>query len=632
MPRIDSQSSVAPKREEQDSRRVLDQLNKQQISQQDQQKDAQKSDQKRVEQQRQDPQGTTTGKAPSVLLATIGQSVSGLSKKFSSEEKSKIADSVLESADIDKMLFGEQSSEDTVKLSKPNISQQQGKVVEKKHDDQAQKAAENPHQAAKDMPQVVSAQAEQLNKMKKHEKAKAQNEDVSKRSQEAERPETNAALTAQSGLAQADQMDKNRKTQSKKEFQAELKSDAKSFVSTFTQTMLGQAAGTQIELDQRRQALREKGVTQRQISEMESKVQHQVRERLEEGLKEVLIKSYLASPNSLEKFGADNQFHQFIGGSVFNKQLGRLYVGNYKGGVDGFLNSAKAEAAADVNVAIQESLDEAVMQGKMNKTTTNQTMQRIKDLQVLGRQMGFDFDAWAAKIEEKVINSGLAAVDLSKVNGQPQPEEDGKNSQDAEEDDYQPSEEADLKSELVAVFLEELMHGSPRVWLATQVKLFKLKKRIKVMGLPMGETLEKARTEAMAIAKLKSLDLIKECFFERATLVDFKGSTYKAIEKRLEMMKKVIKKVGQEVSELELDSMRDDANYQVFKITKNELIELEVQLKIEPNNIFLIRKHKQIMTILERLKKESKIMDEIGTKLLNQTVSFGREVSIKGDA
>ena len=77
----------------------------------------------------------------------------------------------------------------------------------------------------------------------------------------------------------------------------------------------------------------------------------------------------------------------------------------------------------------------------------------------------------------------------------------------------------------------------------------------------------------------------------------------------------------------ELKSLRDQVNRALFSITKEEYIRLEIKIDMEPNNRSLVTKRKTYLAILERLKEESKIAEDIRPKLF-QDMNFSSDTKV----
>jgi hypothetical protein len=72
---------------------------------------------------------------------------------------------------------------------------------------------------------------------------------------------------------------------------------------------------------------------------------------------------------------------------------------------------------------------------------------------------------------------------------------------------------------------------------------------------------------------------------------------------------------------------RDEINKSMFSVVKEEFLKVEVALEAAPRNPFLTKRRKGYLAILQRLKTESHIREDLRPKMF-PTLTFTSEMKI----
>lgn len=577
-----------------------------------------------------------SSKAPAKLgMGLIAQSWNKQSDamfKSSSNSMEKNINSAMES-ELASFLMGTETKEDSVQLSRDRLAEQQ-KEVKGKEERSARQPMQDPTAPAKTnvLGQAASAQ----------KKAK---------SEESEPAETKAgpSLTDQVDTQKADdnaRADKRHEAQRAETQQQAQNADrtptpsaqtrlvAQAFVQAFTKKALGDQKTDSHDVNEMRGQLLNSGFSEKQVNDLEARVLTNARRNIETQLKDHILKQMLSKEGTLEMIKHTKEANQFVANAVLkNQKLGGFDFGGLHGGMRGMGEEVKSEARAELRDFFTEEFRATIIRGATNPDAQSKALAQLMEMKEFAQKVGFNFAQWSSHLPEEKVHLGLVVKDWEGALERHGLDDDGESKKRKPKPvEPPPTEEEVLEETVTALYIRLNIDRSIRNRIQSFQDLSALKKKMKAKGMNVEAILAKAQNEAMAVSKLKLLELLKELYAQRATLVELTGPTYDGIEKQISNYQKSIRRLGHEISDLETKSMRDEANHQVFQVSKNELMELQIKLKIEPANIFLIRKRQQVIKNLERLKKESNITDELYYDLSEQKVDFGQNTSISRGA
>jgi len=186
----------------------------------------------------------------------------------------------------------------------------------------------------------------------------------------------------------------------------------------------------------------------------------------------------------------------------------------------------------------------------------------------------------------------------------------GEKQQQADHDSDEQSSDL-AEDQLRLLFMQKLLKTDIRSMIDTSFKIRRLKNGMKRLGIYREDLIKRLEAEGVGLARLKFLEMLKEGFEERATLAELKGPAYHLVENKLKAALTGLRKLHPPVPTREIEDIRTTVNKDVFSITKEEFLKLEVKIETDPENRFLIGQQKRILAILERLKTESPIIEEI---------------------
>ena len=539
-------------------------------------------------------------------------------------------------SDISAMLMGSENSEDSVELSRSRLESQQREVKSKEgrnpHENPMGDGAE--HQTATIAAKAAGPQKKNKSDQAEGEKSESKAGPTLLDQADAQHADDTARADKRHSETQRAEAQQSQGPDRTPQSSTETRMLAQGFVQAFTKKALGDQKTDSHDLNDMREKLISSGFSEKQVNDLEARVLSTTRRNIETHLKDHILKQMLSKEGSLEIIKHTKEANQFVANAVLkNNKLGGFDFGGRHGSMAGMGAEVRAEAKAELRDFFTEEFRSTVIKGSMGDEAHSKALAQLMEMKEFAQKVGFNFAKWSSHLPEEKVHLGLVVKDWEGALERHNLDKDGEGKkQKPKPVEPPPTEEEVLAETATALYIRLNIDRSIRNRLQSFQDLSALKKKMKAKGMNVDQILAKAQTEAMAVSKLKLLELLKELYAHRATLVELKGPTFDGIEKQVTNYHKSLRRLGHEVSELEIKSMQDEANLQVFQVSKNELMELQIKLKIEPANIFLMRKRQQVIKNLERLKKESNIPDDLYYDVSEHKVDFGQNTSISRGA
>ncbi len=168
-----------------------------------------------------------------------------------------------------------------------------------------------------------------------------------------------------------------------------------------------------------------------------------------------------------------------------------------------------------------------------------------------------------------------------------------------------------IEDQIRSLYMQKHIKTSIKQQLQIHFKLVTLLKR---NPLPPSRLAE-LEAEAKSIAKFKLTELLREAFEERATLPVLKGPPYQLVKDKFKTALSGLKKLGYRPLKRELNGLRDQVNKSMFPIIRDDYVKLELYIENMPKVSPDVKRQRQdYLTMLERLKAESNIIEDIRPK------------------
>jgi len=349
-------------------------------------------------------------------------------------------------------------------------------------------------------------------------------------------------------------------------------------------------------LQELKQKLKQQGLSEEKIAQLEAKVKNGSQINLDEAVKENIILQLLSSDSRLEKL-------------MHNRGLTAMLSRLEEEEISSVLGRAKEQAIDDIKGFVLEELENQLIKKTYLQDTDFKDVMKLLNL---ADKSGVDYKAWLEEVwPKKKEDHGLYLMDVPhSVTGLTvncSTDDPGQKQKHGYE--YEGSDEKEvLINRLRALYLQRSIKGDAWTNLETVFKMRKLKNGLFRLGIFTPELDEQIKHEAEVLAKMKTLEMLNEALLERATFYDLAGPAHELVEKKMKGLIKNLERLGMPLSNTEFIALRDKANYQIFELSKKEL-EVTRGRRKQKDSDKLAKKEKHLLKLLARLARESDITD-----------------------
>lgn len=354
---------------------------------------------------------------------------------------------------------------------------------------------------------------------------------------------------------------------------------------------------------QTRESLITKGFSPRQLTTLEGSVRQVIRQDLKRKLKDSFIK--LALSYDSKKLTQD----MMTNSQALNMVADQAGLKGLFGAGRESLKGVKDDAKTELDVVVTDELDKALMETKVQGGTAEDLVKAFNKFNDLADIARFDAGDYMKHLNQKLKDWGLTDFTRPDVLGvldtDMSSDSGGKNDQQQQET---PQSEIDiLEDDVRAVYVQRAIKGTVKSFITGSLSLRKLVRQMKEKGAFSEERLDDLRQEGESFARFRLFDLVKESLEERAALPQLKGPAFRLVQQKYKHAMKRLKVMGTPMAVAEVRAMRDQINTDMFAIIREEFLKVASRLETMKADIYLIRKHKELLGILKRLKKESKV-------------------------
>ena len=398
-------------------------------------------------------------------------------------------------------------------------------------------------------------------------------------------------------------------------FQFNLDSETRELMRHYTQ-LYGQVVSSRSgaaaeELDKLERKLKDKGFDNQQLMELKLSMKTSLRSEVLSQIKDAFLKKAVSLEMVVELGTAERGLSDLLGFIQESPELGGFDFGGYKTDLQGAVNYASEEVFREVRLALKDMLDQKMTERLISSETDPKAVRKeLQGLLEVGKRVGFNATDYMKSWFKEKNNQGLfvfqrpdLAVNIQ-TNLQQRREDDDSEPPGEETEEY-------LINRLRALYIRSALKNDWRTSLDTSLKIIKTKNKMIKLGIFSNDINDKVREESRLIAGLKIMEMLREAFMERATLYRLSGPAFKLNEAKITGLMRNAKKLGMELSEYEFKLIRDRANEAVFEAAKRELKLTKVAMSVKDTPLQRDKK-KKLIQLMERLKKESDIKDDLG--------------------
>lgn len=390
---------------------------------------------------------------------------------------------------------------------------------------------------------------------------------------------------------------------------------------------------TREKLEDAQKRLKERGFSEKEIISIERAAKRSYRADYVSDLKDSFTQ---------HMFSPKNSFQFIVTGKNLNNAFDEAIKGEKLSGISGDRQVVQEELSRITKASHEEIKDfvrDAVESKLMERHISEKNNRNeVKKLVELGQKVGFNFDNFLKTWEKKKFDLGLFIMEIDNAT---MAENAGQISigevsaggvSDKHGYEMTKDEEKELLiNKLRAEYLKRAITGDPFAVFNFAPKIRKLKNGLIKLGLE-AQDFGRIEKEAKALARYRTLEMLKGSFIERSTYYELSGPAYNLLKNKMKGMTSNLKNLDMDLTKDQLDMLRDDANRQMHD---HAIIELKSSLAILENhgNPSIEEKVPLLIKLIQRLREESGFTHGIGEDIDN--VIFRQQngqKSVKEDA
>ena len=488
----------------------------------------------------------------------------------------------------------ETSSKDSVKISAGLVSQKSDEIKKKQEQQKAKVLKETGKQQSaeeilmEDTAQVVQAYSDEAQKLMnaKQKKEKAGVEQKQAKVEGEVEGKTRDLVQKYCGLLAEDII---KSTPQKKE---EIRKLKKEFLS--------------------------KGFSKEKLANVETVLKQGLATELKQKVKDSFLKYALTYTSDKKMNAATNEFLKNYKSLNATMAMVEEMGGDMGKDAKTVLREEAKEVRREVGSLIKEEMEKGLVQKYLQGNPTNEELDVfLKKFADSVAFTGFNFEEFVTKWPSKAQELGLTFFQ--------NPESDtlglsagmagGGQKKDQKKEQENVGEEAEtlslLEDNLRGLLMKKYLNRDLKTRLVVEFKIRTLKNGLKKIGVYKEDLMKRLEEEGKAIAKFKFLKMLAEAFEEKATLVNVKTAAGKLVENKIKTVLRGLKSMGDPMDKLALKSMRNKINRDVFMVVREEFLQVDTQAEANPNRVDLAARRKELLSILERIKEESSIPEDI---------------------
>lgn len=383
---------------------------------------------------------------------------------------------------------------------------------------------------------------------------------------------------------------------------ARIHETMRQYVSAFSEDLIQQSPGKKQEVAELRERLQMYGVSNKRLSEVQSRVSSFVRCDLKEKIKKGFAQFALSYSDKLtpELLASSKQYKVL-------EEMG-LDTGILADEED--LRSLKDQSKRELGAFVADELDHTLIREKTKGAPFKDLVAAFNKFNELAAVVKFDAGTYMKELGKKMDNLGLSHfVPPEATRGQMDTDARGQGRGGQPQSlELDPDVMTDQLRRLV---IQRAIRTDILGSIEVRYKIARLRGKLKKGGGITDIELSDIEREGEALAKIKLIDLLRESLEERAALPALEGPAFDLLRAKLKKALRGLKRLNASVPKDEFNGMRDQINRGMFSVVKEEFLKIDAILENAPSNKALSQKRKQLLGILQRLRKESSIAEDV---------------------
>lgn len=401
--------------------------------------------------------------------------------------------------------------------------------------------------------------------------------------------------------------------------ESEMEESMQHYLTDFTESLITDKAKKKKEAQDFKQRLLSKGASQKSLTNMEAQAQKLVHADLKKMMKQSFVDiGFNFDPKRLSR-DLLNTFEGFTQMVELSEKLGVFGEGR------AHKKESREEARSELKDFVYSEMDRTLIETRLKTDNISDLVKAFDKLNNMASFAAFDSDTYMKTFQKKLDYYGLDSFTNPNPPKGDMDTNSGRQGKKKQRIDIEFEDASPLGDKLRRLYLKKLVTHTAIDGLKLNWEIFKTERSLKRNG--QADQIPIVDAETQSTGKLKLVFMLRDVFEERATLPDLSGPAYNINKKRLKDVLKGLKSLGAHMPKSEVTMMRNQSNKAIFSIIKEDYIRLEMFLQNDPKNGGLKAKKKNYLKILDRLKRESGINENIKPKLM-QDLDFLSDVNI----
>lgn len=428
----------------------------------------------------------------------------------------------------------------------------------------------------------------------------------------------NVVLSKSGEVQKKEKIEAQIASQQRRESPKEKEGILKNYVSHYSEYLVKKGGRYKKEIIALQQQMKRKGFSQSRLEHINTFVSKKLGEDLHRRLKN----TFVTLAFQYEKKVTQPEFFKT------HKELNELFKYGHETGLlqDNARNLRELKGGSEFELKnfVESELNETLVRTRLKTESMDQLAREFDLLNNIASFSKFDAKEFFKEFHKKLDNMGLqrfaspdpkGILDTESNERASREKEDGKkeeSSGDSNEDEEQVERAIE---QLRALYVRR---DTNKGWLDALKLTAQIKKQeSRVKTLNPAVSLEEIQKKALGLSKLKLVFMLREAYEKRATMKRHSGGEYRMLQKEFKFITEKLKTCAVPLSKSYLKEVRDSANRSIFSLIKEEYLKLEVHIEAGGGNPSLLKKCEEYKAILVRLKKETKIIEDVKSKRMN---------------
>ncbi|MFA4858615.1 MAG: hypothetical protein WC901_03060 [Candidatus Margulisiibacteriota bacterium] len=385
-------------------------------------------------------------------------------------------------------------------------------------------------------------------------------------------------------------------------------------------------------LNQMEGLLEEQGVSVREIKAVQSKAANSVRQEITQQIRDAYLKTLTSKKKSIELVMHQRQLKNLIDSAFGMDKIGGGDFGGQATDLTGVIQTVVKDAKDEMADCVKDKMQELLIEQHFKN---GDPKAEVKKLLELGIKCGVDIEALLQHIQQQKEHLGMnyfaAPQPPSLMGGEAnQQNPNSKQNQESAAFDQDDEKEFFINS-MRALCLQRAVHGDFYTQLRTSFKMRKLKNDVIRLGVTI-EEVKVVEKEAVALARMELLKMLRDAYLERASFYLLEGPAYRLNERKVKSILSNLERLDFALNTAEQKEMIDAANREVYTEVLEQFTAIEAALKLQ-RHPGLEEKQKLLLKVAARIAEETPVAtSESGEKMDEVTLRASRKISLITEA